>query len=245
MRFIVVLPGMAALAFAACDGDSSEPDVPDTADLVETADHGADADADADAEPDADSPADSFDEEDAAADAEADVDAEPETSGDGGGETLVSCESDDECTAGEEWCGGEGLCVPCDNGGLTCEMACQGGWELYERNGCHPCECAPINDCTSDGDCPAVGDTPGRCYVGRVCLGGEDLAHCHGNVCAAAGCEESPSLGCAILGGCDGGYCTYVGACDPAACRVATCSGGEWTLPTGCACGHCTYGGEI
>ena len=65
-----------------------------------------------------------------------------------------ACSNDADCGYGVEWCSG-GQCLPCDNAGPSCDIACPEGHELYERNGCFPCACAPASECIMDGDCPA------------------------------------------------------------------------------------------
>lgn len=197
---------------------------------------GADADAESSAEIDA--------AVEAAPDAETLADADVAEGGevvpppDAGG----PCTRDTECRVGEQWCE-DGTCVDCDNSGLACRLACDEGWELYVRNGCHPCECAPVNACTADADCAPVGDVPGHCYSGWFCPFGceDDASCCHGNWCDAAGCSENQPEGerngCCVWPCGEGAGCTLAdcAACDP------QCVDGVWQI--GSECGHCTTGG--
>jgi len=50
-----------------------------------------------------------------------------------------TCRADADCASGAEWCEG-GKCVPCDNGGIACKIACANGL-VDPRNGCQPCQC--------------------------------------------------------------------------------------------------------
>jgi len=52
------------------------------------------------------------------------------------------CGGDSDCAMGSEWCE-EDQCIPCDNSGQLCDIACQPGFELEVRNGCTPCNCVP------------------------------------------------------------------------------------------------------
>lgn len=77
-----------------------------------------------------------------------------------------TCTTDADCKYGAEWCV-TGACVPCDNSGQVCTIACL----LVEpRNGCQPCKCqtsfcgwSSNGPCASDADC-----TTGGCS-GQVC----------------------------------------------------------------------------
>lgn len=92
-----------------------------------------------------------------------------------------TCSSDNECTAGAEWCEG-GRCVECDNSGILCRIACEPGTTLYRRNGCSPCACVPESECTSDDECAAWQ----RCAPGTECLDWcpeDDPTCCYGNRC--------------------------------------------------------------
>ena len=84
---------------------------------------------------------------------------------------VGSCARDSDCAVGAEWCE-NGACVPCDNGGEVCDIACPYDWGLVERNGCTPCECAPRNECTSDAECGG-----GTCYAGAHCFPEIGRAH--------------------------------------------------------------------
>jgi hypothetical protein len=192
-------------------------------------------DAPVDPGPEAEAEAAADVESDTAADAGADGDAGPLPDADG------PCERDTDCAAGLQWCE-DGVCVDCDNSGLFCDLACESGYEPYERNGCHPCDCAPVNECVADADCPGIGGGTAQCYAGHQCWYGceDDPSCCRGNWCDAPGCTEPTEwrTGC-CLWGCPGeGFCTFAdcAACDP------SCEGGEWVGLTE-ACGHCTYGG--
>jgi len=94
---------------------------------------------------------------------------------------LGACTSDADCASGEQWCE-SGQCVQCDNSGLTCTIACPEGWVLEQRNGCHPCNCVPDNECTSDADC----NGQRTCQAGDMCLSWcsvGDPSCCYGNTC--------------------------------------------------------------
>jgi len=66
-------------------------------------------------------------------------------SGGSGGSGASGCATDADCAFGAEWCV-HGECVPCDDGAALCDILCADGWSTYERNGCSPCACAPINE---------------------------------------------------------------------------------------------------
>lgn len=152
--------------------------------------------------------------------------------------TSHECATDADCARGSEWCEG-GRCVACDNGGLVCLIACRDGWSLYERNGCHPCECAPRNDCTSDGECIGIGG-PQRCYAGAFCwdwCAPGDPTCCFGNVCAAAGCSDPAPVGCARRGCPPGESCDTTSGCASSACGCDATSG--WSCTPDCGGGVC------
>ncbi len=93
----------------------------------------------------------------------------------------AACDRDDDCDSGAEWCEG-GACVPCDNGGLACDLACAEGFEMAERNGCFPCECVRVNACVDDDEC----EPWQRCEPGPDCLDwceDGDPTCCRGNTC--------------------------------------------------------------
>lgn len=153
----------------------------------------------------------------------------------------VPCDTDEDCTSGEEWCVG-GQCIPCDNSGLSCEIDCVEGWQPYERNGCHPCACAPSNACTSDDECTSSGTT-GKCYAGAFCWDWcpeGDPSCCLGNICSAAGCDEPPPVGCWTRG-CPIGFSCQDEGCASSGCG---CDGGAWMCDTGCSGGTCIEEGD-
>lgn len=96
-----------------------------------------------------------------------------------------SCGTDADCEPGgwgRAWCEG-GRCVPCDNSGIDCLLACEHGF-VPPRNGCQPCECAEA-PCETVGEgyctCDAIGcDTASVCEVG--------LGRCVRHFCAVADC---------------------------------------------------------
>ena len=91
------------------------------------------------------------------------------------------CETDLDCAWGAQWCE-DGECVECDNSGLVCFIACEDGYGLAERNGCHPCECVPLSECTADDECLPWQ----RCEPGSECLHwcpAGDPSCCYGNRC--------------------------------------------------------------
>src|SRR5690606_26662498 len=140
---------------------------------------------------------------------------------------------------GAEWCV-EGRCVPCDNSGIACRIACPAGWSLYQRNGCTPCACAPDNECASDADCASVGPTAARCYAGAFCWDWcppGDPSCCFGNLCGAAGCPAPPPVGCMRRGCPEGQTCEATTGCAPSVC---TCDGSTgWSCTDDCSGGTC------
>lgn len=155
--------------------------------------------------------------------------------GSSGGLPDGQCASDADCTPGREWCVG-GACVPCDNEGLACDIACEQGWSTYERNGCYPCACAPVNECTSDADCGAGQ----QCYTGSLCWDWcppGDPSCCFGNTCSGAGCAEPNPSGCHVTGCPEGQQCTDVpNMCSPSSC---SCAGSGWMCTADCSGGRC------
>lgn len=155
------------------------------------------------------------------------------TGGGGGGGAGGSpgCMTDTDCDFGLEWCVG-GSCVACDNSAPVCNLACPVGWATYLRNGCTPCECAPINDCTQDADCGAQ-----KCYAGYFCADwcpAGDPSCCFGNVCDVAGCGPNPT-GCTVTGCPQGQQCIETG-CVPSTC---TCDAIDWICGPDCNGGLC------
>lgn len=146
------------------------------------------------------------------------------------------CRRDTDCTFGNQWCVG-GACVDCDNSGLACRIACLAGWNLYERNGCHPCECAPPNGCDTDGDCGS-----GRlCAPGRMCWDwcpAGNPSCCMGNVCVAEGCGTEPPMGCRVRGCPVGSSCVTTDTCAPSGCACDS-SSGSWGCLADCGGGEC------
>lgn len=146
---------------------------------------------------------------------------------------VGSCARDSDCAVGAEWCE-NGACVPCDNGGELCDIACPYDWGLYERNGCTPCECAPRNECASDAECGG-----GTCYAGAYCFPGclpaGDPACCQGNLCDQAGCPAPPPTGC-VRRGCPVGDSCEMIDCAPSGCG---CDGASWGCDADCSGGVC------
>ena len=94
-----------------------------------------------------------------------------------------TCDSDAECTSGQEWCT-DGVCEPCDNTGAICDLACVNGFTFAPtRNGCSPCECIPEQGaCLSDTDC-GLNET---CVAGDLCYlwcSANDPSCCYNNTC--------------------------------------------------------------
>jgi hypothetical protein len=147
------------------------------------------------------------------------------------------CETDSDCLFGSEWCLG-GTCQACDNDGLVCDIACDFGWQTYERNGCFPCVCAPPSDCSRDEDC---GVEQGKCYAGAFCwdyCAPGDPSCCLGNTCSAPGCEEPPPVGCFTRG------CPMDQHCVPDGCASSSCGCGAegWFCTDDCSGGVCVDG---
>jgi hypothetical protein len=132
----------------------------------------------------------------------------------------AACERDADCAFGSQWCV-DGACVDCDNSGTACFLACTEGEELEERNGCHPCNCVPVNECQSDADC-----SEGVCQPGQQCLmmcplG--DPSCCYGNQCVPG----------------SGGACSSDSDCEPGKewCeggRCVTCDNSGLQCKLGC-----------
>lgn len=144
------------------------------------------------------------------------------------------CATDADCEEGSEWCEG-GSCVACDNSGLACRIACPAGWSTYTRNGCHPCACAPENDCTSDGEC----HTGDKCYAGAFCWDWcppGDPSCCYGNLCSAPGCTPPPPTGCSERGCPIGERCDLESGCAPSGCF---CGEAGWGCTADCGGGVC------
>jgi hypothetical protein len=166
------------------------------------------------------------------------------------GSGLKPCATDDDCTRAAEWCvssrrvghptgtAPEFICVPCDNGGLLCDIFCEHpGWTPYERNGCYACECAPTNECTADAQCAPRE----KCYAGAFCTdycAAGDPSCCLGNICEPSGCPDPPRVGCVVRGcSVESGFCvTGAGVCTSSQCF---CGGAEWSCTRDCAGGHC------
>lgn len=143
------------------------------------------------------------------------------------------CTSDSQCAQGSQWCVG-GACVACDNSGTACDLFCDHGWGMLDRNGCTPCQCFPPNACTVDADCGAGF----HCYPGALCWDWcptGDASCCVGNMCATAGCSEPPPIGC-FARGCPAGQSCDAYGCSPSSCG---CSGGGWACTDDCGGGTC------
>jgi hypothetical protein len=152
--------------------------------------------------------------------------------GEGGG--PFACADDAECGAGQ-WCVG-GVCGPCDNSGTACDIVCPDGWSTYARNGCSPCECAPLNACAADADC-AAGE---KCYAGNFCWDWcppGDPSCCFGNVCSQAGCSDPNPTGCHTTGCPEDQQCVS----DPIECASSgcACDGQGWACTPDCNGGTC------
>jgi hypothetical protein len=146
-----------------------------------------------------------------------------------------TCTTDADCIAGQQWCDG-GTCVTCDNSGLACDLACSKSWQLYTRNGCSPCACAPVNQCVNDADCGAGQ----KCYAGAFCWDWcpkDDPSCCYGNICSAAGCSPPPPVGC-WKRGCPAGQTCLDQGCSPSSCVCGGSSG--WGCTNDCGGGTCS-----
>jgi len=104
-----------------------------------------------------------------------------------------SCTVDEDCENGygRAWCA-EGVCVPCDNTGTVCDLDCPNGF-VPPRNGCQPCECAPL-PCEEVGEDYCTCDV--MCMDFSVCEAG--LGRCVEDICALIDC----ALPCDPLRGC-------------------------------------------
>jgi len=153
------------------------------------------------------------------------------------GRCRPTCTVDADCPSGSEWCE-SGTCVPCDNSGLACDIACSPrGWNTYMRNGCAPCECGPPAGCRADTEC-GRGET---CYAGDFCWctgGTRSPDCCLGNICSPTGCAAPPPTGCATRGCPRGDTCQIGvgGSCTPSSCG---CSDGRWACTRDCGGGSC------
>jgi len=147
---------------------------------------------------------------------------------------CVSCSTDQDCTNSAQWCE-QGICIDCDNSGMSCDLGCFDGWDLYQRNGCLPCACAPINECIKDSDCgPDM-----KCYAGEFCWDwceADDPSCCYGNTCSAKGCDLDLPTGCWTIGCPKGQDCIDDDVCKSSACE---CTNGEWQCTSDCNGGNC------
>jgi hypothetical protein len=157
-----------------------------------------------------------------------------------------ACASDRDCREGEQWCEG-GRCVDCDNSGTVCRIACPTGWSTYVRNGCSPCECAPLNACMRDGDC----GSGNKCWPGRFCWcpdGARSPDCCMGNVCSGGACTTEPPTGCLVRGCPRGQRCDMSEGCAPSACGCDASGGGGGTpgyiCTADCSGGSCVDGSD-
>lgn len=149
----------------------------------------------------------------------------------------TACTADGDCARGAEWCI-DGSCQPCDNSGLVCFILCPEGWSTYQRNGCSPCECQPVNECVSNDDCAAP---ESQCYAGRFCWPGceeGDPKCCQGNTCDAPGCRGPSPVGCRISGCPVGQTCAMGEGCEPSGCFCGGDSG-SWGCTRDCGGGVC------
>lgn len=136
---------------------------------------------------------------------------------------IGACSTDSDCEPGNQWCT-DGTCVDCDNSGLACFLVCPEGESLYERNGCHPCECKAVNQCAFDVDCgPGMACVPGQDCIGWCLVG--DPSCCYGNQCWFTCAVD----GDCKYGVCSDGYCRSI-PCTPYAADP-TCGTGRWCLP--------------
>jgi hypothetical protein len=153
------------------------------------------------------------------------------------------CRTDGDCEEGAEWCV-DGECVPCDDTGTACDIGCSQGWDLYSRNGCTACECAPINVCDGSADC--AGSPQGEvCVPGRFCTDWcpeGDPSCCFGNVCASEDCaaEEPYPHGCFERGCPAGETCEEGAECIPTSCE---CIDDFWICTDDCGGGACVADG--
>lgn len=145
---------------------------------------------------------------------------------------LAGCADDRECVEGAEWCVG-GRCVECDNSGPACFIVCPAGWSTYMRNGCSPCDCAPMNACTSDRMCGGLN----VCHPGAFCTDWcpDDPSCCFGNTCSMPSCDGPPPVGCFVRGCPEGETCTASG-CASSSC---TCTADGWACTDDCGGGTC------
>jgi len=151
---------------------------------------------------------------------------------------VGGCRSDLDCTEGSEWCVG-GECVPCNNDGRLCPLACAIGWEPYVRNGCQPCECVPTNECERDSDCTSSGGTARTCYAGARCpdwCPANDPSCCQGNLCDATGCSAPHPVGCLARGCAEGLFCREDVGCVSSGCG---CTDSGWACDADCGGGTC------
>ena len=139
-------------------------------------------------------------------------------------------------------CGSGALCVKntcqtCDKAPGGCPTACPFGFkqQVFMRNGCTVCECAPTNECMRDTDC----GSNEHCYTGQQCSDGcKDPSCCFGNLCAVPGCQDTSKVSCTRVG-CASGHCLDSGKCvTPPVCKCLAPSQSWWCDET-CSDAQC------
>lgn len=176
----------------------------------------------------------------------------------GGGECVASpgaaCANDADCPLGAQWCEA-GACEPCNNDSVLCDISCEFG--LLERNGCHPCACAPApacgprpqlgcvtaDDCVAGQRCVPSALTvcfPSSCFCDRATGEWACTDDCLGSVCAGpdSACDGPNPAGCRTTGCADGQRCVTGDTCTPSSCDCDE-STGVWACTEDCGGGVC------
>lgn len=170
---------------------------------------------------------------------EPEPDALPETDAD----ASTGCLVHEDCAFGAQWCEA-GACVPCDNSGAVCDMACAPGTGFVTINGCTPCVCEAVDECETAKDCEAGYEcAPG--YCGKDCDPGEPGC-CVGATCQPEGGGGSctKDVECAF-----GAEWCQDGSCEPCdnsglLCFIACGEGFTINQRNGCTPCQCTLANE-